>query len=112
MVEQIFIIILEQAVDARFIHEEILYMDSTHIKANANKRIFTKDMAYKEAFLYQKQLEEEINEARITEGKHPFGSIICQEMVEGKISVADPESGYYVKNRTRKTVCLFYSYRL
>ncbi len=50
MFEQIFIIILEQAVDARFIHEEILYMDSTHIKANANKRIFTKDMAYKEAF--------------------------------------------------------------
>ena len=52
--EQIFIIILEQAVDARFIHEEILYMGSTHIKANANKRIFTREMAYKEAILYQK----------------------------------------------------------
>ncbi|RCN73931.1 hypothetical protein B1155_06425 [Enterococcus faecium] len=36
MFEQIFIIILEQAVDARFIHEENLYMNSTHIKANAN----------------------------------------------------------------------------
>ncbi|MDT2297934.1 transposase [Enterococcus faecium] len=34
--EQIFIMIFEQAVDARFIHEEILYVDSTHIKANAN----------------------------------------------------------------------------
>lgn len=39
--EQIFIIILEQAVEARFIHEEILYMDSTYIKANA-KNIFYK----------------------------------------------------------------------
>lgn len=34
--EQIFIIILEQAVDAKFIQEENLYMDSTHIKADAN----------------------------------------------------------------------------
>lgn len=100
--EQIFIIILEQAVDARFIHEEILYMDSTHIKANANKRIFTREMAHKEAILYQKQLEEEINESRIAEGKRPFGSIIRQEVVERKISVADPESGYYVKTEREK----------
>lgn len=82
MFEQIFIIILEQAVVARFIHEEILYMDSTHIKENAKKRIFTKDMAHKEAILYQKRLEEEINEARIAEGKRHFGSIIRQEAVD------------------------------
>lgn len=100
--EQIFIIILEQVVDARFIHEEILYMDSTHIKANVNKRIFTREMAHKEAILYQKQLEEEINEARIVEDKRPLGSIIRQEVVERKISVADPESGYYVKIEREK----------
>lgn len=77
-------------------------MDSTHIKANANKRIFTREMAYKEAILHQKQLEEEINEERIAEGKRLFGSIIRQEMVERKISVADPESGYYVKKEREK----------
>ena len=77
-------------------------MDSTHIKANANKRIFTRDMAHKEAILYQKQLEEEINEARIGEGKRPFGSIIRQEVVERKFSIADPESGYYVKTEREK----------
>ena len=77
-------------------------MDSTHIKANANKRIFTRDMAHKEAILYQKQLEEEINEARIAEGKRPFGSIIRQEVVERKFSIADPESGYYVKTEREK----------
>ncbi len=102
MFEQIFIIILEQAVVARFIHEEILYMDSTHIKENAKKRIFTKDMAHKEAILYQKRLEEEINEARIAEGKRHFGSIIRQEVVERKFSVADPEIGYYVKTEREK----------
>ncbi|MBK4867197.1 hypothetical protein CU012_1779 [Enterococcus faecium] len=47
MFEQIFIIILEQAVEARFIHEEILYMDSTYIKANAKKHIFTREMVHK-----------------------------------------------------------------
>lgn len=47
-------------------------------------------------------MKEKINEARIAEGKRPFGSIIHQEVVEGKISVADPESGYYVKTEQEK----------
>ncbi len=86
MFEQIFIIILEQAVVARFIHEEILYMDSTHIKENAKKRIFTKNMAHKEAILYQKRLEEEINEARIAEGKRHFG-LLFVKLSETKLSI-------------------------
>ncbi|MGC3598846.1 IS5/IS1182 family transposase, partial [Enterococcus faecium] len=81
---------------------EILYMDSSLIKANANKRIFTRVMAHKEAILYQKHLEEEINEARIAEGKRPFGSIIRQVVVERKFSIADPESGHYVKTEREK----------
>ncbi len=35
-----FFFFLEEAADAGVIHEEILYMDSTHIKANTNKRVF------------------------------------------------------------------------
>ncbi|MGT9162293.1 transposase, partial [Enterococcus faecalis] len=38
--EDIFAYILEQAVKARMITEDVLYMDSTHIKANANKHHF------------------------------------------------------------------------
>ena len=63
-------------------------------------------MAHKEAILYQKQLEEEINEARIAEGKRPFGSIIRQEVVERKFSIADPESGYYVKQNEKNSLLI------
>lgn len=47
-------------------------------------------------------MEEEINEARIAEGRHPFGLIIRQEVVERKFSVADPKSDYYVKTEREK----------
>ena len=41
--EDIFAYILEQAVKAGFVTEDNLYLDSTHIKANANKHKFTKE---------------------------------------------------------------------
>ncbi|BDP61108.1 hypothetical protein EfmJHP38_20460 [Enterococcus faecium] len=45
--------ILEQAVKAGFVTEDNLYLDSTHIKANANKHKFTKEMTHDEAKAYQ-----------------------------------------------------------
>lgn len=47
--EDIFSHILEQAVKAGFVTEDNLYIDSTHIKANANKHKFTKEMTYGQA---------------------------------------------------------------
>ncbi|EOL43666.1 hypothetical protein I580_00316 [Enterococcus caccae ATCC BAA-1240] len=70
--EEIFAYILEQAVKAGFVTEEHLYMDSTHIKANANKHKFNKILTHIEAKAYQKELEKEINEQRIKERKSPF----------------------------------------
>ncbi|MHC5375819.1 IS1182 family transposase [Enterococcus sp. LJL120] len=100
--EEIFAYILEQAVKAGFITEDVLYMDSTHIKANANKHRFTKKLTHIEAKAYQKELENEIDEQRILEGKNPFVWGIESELKERKISPADPESGYYVKGEREK----------
>lgn len=100
--EEIFVYILEQAVKAGFVTEEHLYMDSTHIKANANKHKFTKELTHVDAKAYQKELEKEINEQRIKEGKNPFGWGIESELKERKISLSDPESGYYVKGEREK----------
>ncbi|EYT94665.1 hypothetical protein AK89_12615 [Enterococcus mundtii CRL35] len=50
--EDIFFHILEQAVKADFVTEDNLYIDSTHIKANANKHKFTKEMIYGQAKAY------------------------------------------------------------
>ena len=70
--EDIFAYILEQAVKAGFVTEDNLYLDSTHIKANANKHKFTKEMTHDEAKAYQDELEDEINRQRIEAGKRPF----------------------------------------
>lgn len=69
--EDIFAYILEQAVKAGFVTEDNLYLDSTHIKANANKHKFTKEMTHDEAKAYQDELEDEINRQRIEAGKRP-----------------------------------------
>lgn len=100
--EEIFAYILEQAVKAGFVTDETIYMDSTHIKANANKHKFTKKMTYTEAKAFQDELEDEINEQRRKAGKRPFTWDTESEMTERKISKIDPESGYYVKGEREK----------
>lgn len=77
-------------------------MDSTHIKANANKHKFNQEMTHIEAKFYQKSLENEINVERIKVGKKPFTWSTEIEMKEKKISKSDPESGYYVKGEREK----------
>lgn len=102
--EDIFTYILDQAIEAGFVTDEELFIDSTHIKANANKRKFTKEMACEEARAYQDELEDEINRQRIEAGKKPFPLELEGELKlkERKISKADPESGYYVKSEREK----------
>ncbi len=58
--EDIFSHILEQAAKSGFVTEDNLYIDSTHIKANANKHKFTKEMTYGQIKAYQDELEDEI----------------------------------------------------
>lgn len=70
--EDIFAYILERAIKAGFVTEDNLYLDSTHIKVNANKHKFTKEMARDEAKDYQDELEGEINRQRIEAGKRSF----------------------------------------
>ncbi|OTP19987.1 IS4 family transposase [Enterococcus mundtii] len=70
--ENIFSPILEQAVKAGFITEENLYIDSTHIKANANKHKFTKKWTYAQAKTCPDELEDEISKERIATRKRPF----------------------------------------
>ncbi|MEO1769216.1 transposase [Enterococcus sp. 665A] len=77
-------------------------MDSTHIKANANKHRFTKEMTYIEAKAFQDELEDEINVQRQKEGKRPFIWDMGSELTDQGISNADPESGYNVKGEREK----------
>jgi len=102
--ERIFYRILEEAVEKKLISADHIFIDSTHVKASANKHKFEKKVVQKEARAYQKQLQEEINQDREVHGKKPFPAekFEKEETKEIKESTTDPESGYYVKDERTK----------
>lgn len=77
--EEIFMEILEQAVDYGFVDFTTVFGDSTHQKANANKRKSVK----KEVEILKKKYEDdllvEINEDRERIGKEAFDSMVYTE---------------------------------
>ena len=83
--------ILEQAVDYGFVDFTTVFGDSTHQKANANKRKSVK----KEVEILKKKYEDdplvEINEDRECIGKEAFDSMVHTEYVH------DEETGEEVK---------------
>jgi transposase len=102
--EQIFYRILKQAMEKKLISTEQVFIDSTHVKASANKRKFEKKVVRKETRSYQERLQEEINQDREDHGKKPIPQekFDKEESKEIKVSTTDPESGYYVKDERTK----------
>ncbi|MBU8773274.1 transposase, partial [Cytobacillus oceanisediminis] len=102
--EQIFYRILKTAAEKNLISAEHVFVDSTHVKASANKRKFAKKVVRKETRAYQERLQEEINQDREDHGKKPFppDKFDKEEYKEIKESTTDPESGYYVKDERTK----------
>ncbi|WP_235011087.1 hypothetical protein [Listeria monocytogenes] len=58
---------------------DVAFVDSTHVKVNANKHKFHKKLIRKETRVYQEVLEDEINVSRVAEGKKPFARKESQE---------------------------------
>jgi IS5 family transposase len=102
--EQIFYRILKEAADKKLVSGEHVFIDSTHVKASANKRKFEKKVVRKEAKAYHARLQNEINSDREDHGKKPFppDKFDKEELKEIKESTTDPESGYYVKDERTK----------
>jgi transposase len=102
--EQIFYRILKEASDKKLISSEHVFIDSTHVKASANKHKFEKKIVRKETKAYEARLREEINNDREEHGKKPFPpeKFDEEEYKEIKESTTDPESGYYVKDERTK----------
>lgn len=102
--EQIFYQILNEAADKNLTSPEHVFIDSTHVKASANKRKFEKKVVQKETRAYQERLQKEINKSREDNNKDPFPpeKFNQEETKEIKESTTDPESGYYVKDERTK----------
>ncbi|WP_110926488.1 IS1182 family transposase [Bacillus massiliglaciei] len=102
--EQIFYRILKEIADKGLLSADHVFIDSTHVKASANKRKFEKKIVRKETRAYEAKLQEELNQDRVDHGKKPFPSdkFEKEEVKEIKESTTDPESGYYVKDERTK----------
>ena len=104
--QEIFDEIVLQALERGLIDGKVLYTDSTHLKASANRNKFERKKVVKSTRDYLEELEAGVNEDREKHGKPPLppkkdsdssGTGTGTETKETRISTTDPESGYMMR---------------
>lgn len=106
--ETIFARILGEAIACNLVDTKTVFIDGSHIKANANTKKNYKEEVKAEAKHYHKKLLEEINAEREENDKKPFDD--GDDSGETKIvtkSKTDPESGLFHKGEHKK--CFAYT---
>lgn len=97
--QQIFDEIVLQAMQRKLVSGTVLYTDSTHLKANANKGKWVKAHAVSERQAYMDKLDQAIEEDRLAHGKKPLPPPSSEPQVrEIKQSKTDPESGFMTRD--------------
>ncbi len=86
---------------------ETVFVDGTHIKANANIKKVVKKAVPQAVRRYEEELMAEISEDREEHGKKPFDGPKKPEEKEITVSTTDPESGVFHKGEHKK--CLAYT---
>ena len=122
VIEEVFRWILEEIAGAGYLSPEVVYVDGTHIKANANLKKHIKKAIPEAARTYEDQLMKEINEDREKHGKKPLKDEDPPSAPKEKTvieSTTDPESGVFHKGEHKKcfayeahTVCDDHNYVL
>lgn len=95
--QKIFDEIVSQAIAAGLVGGEVLYSDSTHLKANANKRRFTEAEVSASTASYLSDLDADVDEDRESHDRKPLdrtGGDPPAKARRIKRSVTDPESGF------------------
>jgi transposase len=87
--QRIFDRIVLQAIRQGFVEGKVIYTDSTHLKASANKHKFTEQQAHRSTVDYLDALEKAVNADRQAHGKKPF-----------KVKPAEPDSKSIKKSTT------------
>ena len=97
--QEIFDEIVLRAMQRKWISGRVLYTDSTHLKANANKNRFTKEVVAASTRSYLAELEEAVAADREAHGKKPLpAKEETPATKEIKVSTTDPESGFMVRD--------------
>lgn len=92
--------IVEQAMAQGLVAGDALYTDSTHLKANANKRRHTVVEVHVAPMDYLNELEAAVSADRAAHGKKPLKpQAPADEMKPTKISDTDPEAGYMYRDQ-------------
>jgi len=96
---QMFNDVVVMACKKGFIEGRVLYTDSTHLKANANKKKFSRVIVEASTKSYINELNQAVNEDREKHDKAPLKPLdkIEPDTKEIKISRTDPDSGYFVR---------------
>lgn len=96
--QAIFDNIVEQAIKAGLVDGTVLYTDSTHLKANANKGKFTLAAIAKSRSDYWDALDAAIDADREGHGKAPMKEKPREPAIKDtKVSTTDPDAGYMVR---------------
>lgn len=96
--QDIFDEIVVQAAKRKMVDGSVLYSDSTHLKANANKHKFEVRDVQKSIRDYMERLEEDIDKDREAHGKKPLKVKEAVPEAKGtKVSTTDPGSGYMMR---------------
>ena len=97
--QTIFDRIVQQAIDAGLIGGRVLYTDSTHLKASANKNKFEALQVDIKPAQYLAELEQAVNADRAEHGKKPLAPdtkpLGTKEL---KVSTTDPDSGFMTRD--------------
>ena len=101
--EKIFDNIVEQAINHKLITGKIMYVDSTHIKANANIGKFTNEQVEVALPEYIDELGKAVTDAREAHGQKELKkNEKIPEIKDRKVSTTDPDSGYMFRERKPK----------
>ncbi|WP_108722003.1 MULTISPECIES: IS1182 family transposase [Paenibacillus] len=97
--QDIFDEIVIQAISHRMVGGRVLVSDSTHVKANANKHQYTKQMVLQNTKDYVDELNTAVEADRKNHGKKPLKPREeVNEEKEIKVSKTDPDSGYMIRD--------------
>lgn len=97
--QDIFDAIVEQAIVQGLVDGHVLYTDSTHLKANANKNRYDKAVIAKSRADYWEALDAAVEAERLDRGQKPLAVKPREPSArESKISRTDPDSGYMVRD--------------
>lgn len=97
--QDIFDAIVTQAIAKGLVDGTVLYTDSTHLKANANKNRYEEKVVAKSRADYWEALDAAVAQDRVEHGMKPLASKQREPVEKAtKISRTDPQSGYMVRD--------------